>query len=236
VLFILSSTPICLSQALSYYSRLNTFSSYTEYSNTSSHIEWGVSRKRKLISAGGSYARRFNAPHWFNWTQHASVFYEIEASPFNFLQDPVATYTNKNAPNEKPFVFIPDAACQPGITSTVFPGETDVVTCATRWTYMGGASPVGFRVNLLPTHKVQPFIDSHLGFLVSKRDEPVANSSSFNFAFEFGAGLEVYQHNGQSVGVEYRLHHFSNAYLSSNNPGVDSQIVRVTYAFGKLRK
>jgi hypothetical protein len=97
---------------------------------------------------------------------------------------------------------------------------------------MGGASPVGFRVNLGPKHSLQPFIDSHLGFFLAPRDEPVSNSSNFNFTFEFGAGLELYRDTGRSLALEYRLHHFSNAYLSDNNPGVDNQIVKLSYSFG----
>ena len=55
-----------------------------------------------------------------------------------------------------------------------------------------------------------------------------------NFTFEFGAGLEMYRGNGRSVALEYRLHHLSNAYAGYNNPGVDNQIIKLTYSFGGL--
>ena len=41
-----------------YYSRLNTFGFFGEYSNTSSHILLGISRNRKLLDFGGFYTRR----------------------------------------------------------------------------------------------------------------------------------------------------------------------------------
>jgi hypothetical protein len=40
------------------YSRSNTFSIFTEYSNDSSHIILGASEDRKLAALGVSYSRR----------------------------------------------------------------------------------------------------------------------------------------------------------------------------------
>jgi len=223
-----------------YYSRLNTFSTYVEYSNTSSHVRWGVSRKRKLVSVGGSYARRFNAPHWFDWTRQASVFYEIEVAPLNFIEDQVATDTASYTgfPGTYTYQYPVYNVCQP-FNATYNPGPSAYTvsrSCGTRWTYLGGLSPVGFRINARPRYRVQPFIDSHLGFLVSPRDVPVNLSSRMNFTFEFGAGVEMYRRAGQSVAVEYRLHHLSNAYMGYDNPGVDNQIIKLTYSFGRLRR
>jgi hypothetical protein len=222
----------CRGQEQPYYSRLNTFSTYIEYSNTSSHIEWGVSRRRKLAAAGGSYARRFNAPHWFDWTPQASVFYEIEFDPLVLLQDQIATDVYGHGANSTTVSTPTDELCVTGNYYN-YQGVPFVrAKCGTRWTFMGSASPVGFRVNFMPKHKLQPFIDSHLGAFLAPHNEPVDNSSSFNFTFKFGAGLELYQNSGRSFAVEYRLQHFSNAYISSINPGVDSQLVKVTYSFG----
>ncbi|WP_162538158.1 acyloxyacyl hydrolase [Granulicella sp. WH15] len=228
--------PNLLAQVPIQYSRLNSFSLFSEYSHTSSHIEWGVSRKRQFVNTGVEYARRFNAPHWFNWTPHASVFYEMGVLPAAFLQDQVATdvILNTNVVNAttSPIYNI----CVPGVFTVPQPGNQGYTfsrSCGTRWTYMGGASPAGFRVNFAPKKKVQPLIDSHLGFLVSNRDIPVNNSSSFNFTFEFGAGVELFENHNRSLAIEYRLHHLSNAYLGYDNPGVDSQALAVTFRFGR---
>jgi hypothetical protein len=98
---------------------------------------------------------------------------------------------------------------------------------------MGGVKPVGFRFNFGPHSRIQPFLDSHLGFLAALRDVPVDNSSAMNFTFEFGAGLEIFREHGRSIVLEFRLHHLSNAYAGDNNPGVDNQLVHVGYSFGK---
>jgi hypothetical protein len=221
----------CRGQDQPYYSRLNTFSTYAEYSHTSSHIGWGVSRRRKLAAVGGSYARRFNAPHWFDWTPQASVFYEIELDPLVLLQVPIATDVYGHGASSFTLIGPTDYVCVPG-NFVSYDGQFFQRSCGTRWTYMASASPVGFRVNFRPKHKLQPFIDSHLGAFLAPHNEPVDGSSSFNFTFKFGAGLELYRNSGKSFAVEYRLQHFSNAYISSVNPGVDSQLVKVTYSFG----
>jgi hypothetical protein len=219
-------------QELPYYSRLNTFSAYSEYSDTSSYIHWGVSRHRRLGVVGASYARRFNAPHGFDWTSHASVFYEFEVVPLILLQDPIATdvYIYSIPPVTVSSSVV--EVCAPGYYISPQGATFHRVSCSSSWRFMGGASPVGFRVNARPTRRVQPFIDSHLGFYASPQDEPVPDSSNFNFTFEFGAGIEGYRRNGTSLALEYRLHHFSNAYLAPNNPGVDNQIIKLTYSFG----
>jgi hypothetical protein len=220
-----------LAQTAKQYSRLNSAAVFLEYSNTSSHVEWGVSRKRKFESSGAEYARRFNAPHWFNWTPHASVFYEMSVLPVGFLQDQVATDvsldTNAINVTTSPIYNV----CQPGVFSAG--GHAFNRSCGTRWTYMGGASPVGFRVNFGPNRRVQPLIDSHLGFFASNRNVPVNDSSSFNFTFEFGAGIELFRDHTRSVAIEYRLHHLSNGYLGNDNPGVDNQAIVVTIRFGR---
>jgi hypothetical protein len=226
---------LCECQSEGYFSRLNTYSAFTEHSNTSSYIHWGVSRKRRLAAVGGSYARRFNAPHWFDWTPHASVFYELEAVPAIFIQDQVATDIYETPDGPITVSESIDSICVPGPYSSQ--GVNFVRACGTRWDYIGGVSPLGFRVNFGPKHRLQPFIDSHLGFYFSPRDEPVSNSSALNFTFEFGAGFELYRGERSSMALEYRLHHFSNAYLSANNPGADNQIIKFTYSFGgKLQR
>jgi opacity protein-like surface antigen len=72
------------------------------------------------------------------------------------------------------------------------------------------------------------------GFAVSPRDIPVFNSSTFNFTFEGGAGVEIYQSHTRSCQLEYRYHHLANAGGGSTaNPGIDSGVVKVTYSFGR---
>lgn len=150
----------------------------------------------------------------------------------------MTTFTDSHGTSS--YTTIPAEACIPGSvsfpSSDISSGGTLDFSCPTRWSYQGGFNPLGFRLNYGPKHRLQPFIDIHLGMLISAHDEPVYFSSRANFAFAFGTGLELYRRSNRSVSVEYRLRHFSNADSGYNNPGVDNQIVHVAYSFGKTRK
>ena len=210
------------------YSNLNRFSGFAEYSNNSNHVRWGVSQDRKLAELGVTYSRRM-PPALGGLTRYGSWYYEVELIPLALLRDPTTTVT---ATNYGTFVARTEKRCTP--FSITVPGVLSVVeACTGLWTYMGGFKPVGIRYNFLPSHRVQPFVNQHLGLLVSTRDVPVDNASSVNFTFEFGAGVELFRDHGRSISAEYRLHHFSNDYMSTINPGFDSQFVKVTYSFGR---
>ena len=62
---------------------------------------------------------------------------------------------------------------------------------------------------------------------------PIDYAGSFNFTFDLGAGLEFYRPNSRSVRADYRYHHISNHATAATNPGIDSGIFQVTYAFGR---
>ncbi|HUV96469.1 MAG TPA: acyloxyacyl hydrolase [Acidobacteriaceae bacterium] len=84
------------------------------------------------------------------------------------------------------------------------------------------------------THRrIQPELMGNVGFLIATRDIPVQDSSSFNFTFEIGAGLQWYRTPSQSIQAEVRYHHLSNDNLGTANPGVDSALWKVTYSFGR---
>ncbi len=106
-------------------------------------------------------------------------------------------------------------------------------SCSTRWTYAGGLSPLGQRINFAPHQRLQPFLTGNAGLLAATRDIPAVNSSAFNFTFELGAGIELFQNHRRSWSAVYLLHHLSNAYIGNFNPGVDSQVLALTYTFGR---
>ncbi len=89
-------------------------------------------------------------------------------------------------------------------------------------TYAGGVTPLGLQVNLRNGHRLQPFFDAHGGMLYFTRQEPVPNSSQFNFTFNFGTGLQVFTGKRSSLLVGYKYHHISNKNTAQENPGVDS--------------
>jgi hypothetical protein len=165
--------------------------------------------------------------------------YTPELLPIVLIQDPVANQTltvnnssvSQSIPTQpvcKPVVYTmpPDPAFG-------FSGYTFTQTCSTRWTYAGGASPLGQRINFVPHARLQPFFIGNAGFLISPREIPVNDSSRFNFTFEFGGGIEFFRDHHHSWSAEYRIHHISNAYIGTYNPGVDSQTIKLTYSLSR---
>lgn len=103
----------------------------------------------------------------------------------------------------------------------------------TRSTYVSAFSPLGYKLSLFPRKRMHPFVTGLGGFAVSPRDIPVFNSSSFNYTFEFGGGVEWFQTHSRSCRFEYRYHHLANAGNVAENPGIDSGVFKVTYSFGR---
>ena len=96
-----------------------------------------------------------------------------------------------------------------------------------------GVTPVGFSVHLLPEHRLQGFLASTAGFIVSRRDIPEFYTSAFNFTFSFGGGLEWFRDHRRSWTLRVSgAAHTSNKDIGYNNPGLDSQFIRVGYRFG----
>ena len=95
------------------------------------------------------------------------------------------------------------------------------------------ASPAGMQWNFRPCRSIQPFITSHGGYIYSTQPIPVDTAGSFNFTFDLGAGLEIYRSTTRSIRAEYRYHHTSNNDSARSNPGIDSGLLQVTYAFGR---
>ena len=61
----------------------------------------------------------------------------------------------------------------------------------------------------------------------------MTGAGSFNFAFNFGGGVEFFRSQTQSIRLEYQVQHLSNKDTADLNPGIDSGFVRFTYAFGR---
>jgi len=233
--FFLSHFALAQSEPGRSYSRLNTFSVFTEYSNDSSHIVLGTADNRKLVALGVSYSRRILTSKFVEWQ------YGVEIRPLVLLRQPnvwstvVITFKNGNPPLTGVFSQPALRSCT-SQTSQLSGGSftiTSTYICGYRWAYAGGLSPLGQKVNFAPHHRVQPFIAENAGFLVSPNDVPIDKSSRFNFAFEVGAGLELYRERGRSVAIEYCIHHLSNDYIGRYNPGVDSGVIKLTYSFSR---
>ena len=209
---------------------------FGEYSPTSSHIVLGYARKRELVGVGGSLAWRLINRHSFEFA------YLAEVRPVVMESDP--TMISITNPQIGTFHFAqPWVVVNPvnplSFTVVQSNGNTEsypwIATYSRRWTYTGGASPIGLKLNGSTHRRLQPVLMGNGGFLLSPRDIPIKNSSSFNFTFEFGAGLQWYRSPSQSIQAEVRYHHFSNDNIGPENPGVDFVLWKVTYIFGRNR-
>ena len=240
LLTLLLPASTALSQATSdrpYYSRLNTFGLFGEYSNDSSHILLGVAQNRKLLDFGGSYSRRL----FLNRIIDAQ--YMAELRPLMFESDPLTheTITITSPPPTETLTSNATfaQACHPSsqtftdVIQGITFSNTDTLTCGQRqWTFGEGFSPAGFKLNFLPRRRIQPVFTALAGYMFSTKPIPVSDAGSSNFTFSVGAGLEFYRSATRSIRAEYRVHHISNNYTADANPGIDSQLIQITYAFG----
>lgn len=224
------------------YGAKNTFSVFADYSNDSSHIFIGQEQNRKIVGLGAGYSLRLAHKRFFDFS------YEAEVRPLYFVRDPFVLGTETFVFSGLPPVVGPTGGsfsgptmknCTSGTTVTQVTSPTGSFTatitqqCGSRWTYMGGISPMGLRFGFAKRHRLQPFFVANAGFLMAPHDEPVNNSARFNFTFEGGAGVEWFRDHQHSFAFDYRVHHLSNAYRGTFNPGIDSSIFRASYRFGR---
>jgi opacity protein-like surface antigen len=106
------------------------------------------------------------------------------------------------------------------------------VPSSRRTIYGGGTSPIGLQVNFRRRHPLQPYLNGTAGMLYFTEQVPVSNSSQFNFAVSWGAGVQIWYRKNQSVSIGYKFHHISNANSASRNPGVDSNLFYAGYSWG----
>jgi hypothetical protein len=110
---------------------------------------------------------------------------------------------------------------------------TDVQTCSTLWTYTGGVSPLGQRVNFRPQHRLQPYGVANAGFLAATRKLPISTATQFNFTAEGGAGIEFFQRSKRSIALDVRYHHTSNGGRGQYNPGIDNVMFKLSYRLSR---
>lgn len=226
------------------FGRKNTWTVFSEYANTSSHILLGQARQRKLADFGGSYAWRIG---------HTGLRYVVEYRPVLFDGDVTLTGQTTYVENPQPVGVSPytvtstqvvEGTCRPvtyintfpivaGTTTVAMVTETSVITCGRRWTYGEAITPAGLRYSFMTKRQVQPFVIATGGYMFSDHAVPLDSAGFFNFTFDFGAGIEVFRSKTQSFSVEARYRHFGNNNTASSNPGVDSVVYKLSYSFGR---
>lgn len=90
--------------------------------------------------------------------------------------------------------------------------------------YGAGVMPVGAQVAVPLGAYAQAFVAGNAGAVVFARNVPVPQARRFNFAFDFGGGLELGTRRVGAVTVGYKLHHLSNAWTAPANPGIDHHV------------
>ena len=222
-----------------WFGRKNTFSFFAAYSNDSSHMLLGSAANRKLLDFGAGYNRRLILNRIVNWQ------YSLELLPVALESDPLELETiQQTAPtvlNSTLNLGSQALNCTPQSTgynfttaSGVTYAGTESFSCSGRqWTIGEGISPVGSQWNFMTRKKMQPFLIGHGGYMYSTRPIPLTMAGSFNFTFDLGAGVEIYQNKTRSIRVEYRYHHISNHDTATENPGIDSGLFQLSYSLGR---
>jgi opacity protein-like surface antigen len=92
-------------------------------------------------------------------------------------------------------------------------------------------SPIGLQVNFRRHRALQPYIEGTAGVLYFTDQVPVSGSSQFNFGVGWGAGVQLWHRENQSVSLGYKFHHISNANSANRNPGADSNLLYAGYSW-----
>jgi hypothetical protein len=121
---------------------------------------------------------------------------------------------------------------EPFIKGTNFQTQRSVPPFTeTKVSYGLGASPVGADLIFFPEKRWQPFTGVHGGISYFTRNVLSFRAAQFNFLLDGRAGVRFPLHGGKSLSVAYMFQHMSNAYTALENPGMDSHMVHVAYAF-----
>lgn len=239
---------VAVGQESGRYASKTSYSVFTEYSNDSSHMIIGASENRKLFAAGVDYNRRIRSNLFYSWQ------YQVEVVPIELLRDPKLTTTVTSTVIGYPtgitfpvgtyrYSALQQKQCASRSDSGTY-FETDssgdeipvgtfsyTNVCSDPWTYGGGISPLGQKVNFLPGNRVQPYVALNAGFVAFAKTIPADSATMFNFSFEFGGGIEWSTRARRSWALDYRYHHVSNAGRGVTNPGVDNGTFRLSYSF-----
>jgi hypothetical protein len=120
--------------------------------------------------------------------------------------------------------------CMPKPTITAYcPNGRETV-------YGGGVNPLGLKLNFRREHRLQPFIASTAGFVASLRSVPVdiPRGTQFNFTFDLQAGVDLLNSSrNRAWRFGYKYQHISNAHRHDYDPGVDFQVLFISYSFFK---
>ena len=206
-----------------------SFGIISSYAPNSSHILIGLAQDRRTFTLGVQYSHLL-------WSDRNIFRYDYEASflPLFKESDPTVIGTTTTIGGQT--YFTPQAPVrvtyvEQGPVGTASDGSQTAPIYAIygrETTYATALTPLGIRMTARPWERFEPTFALDLGFVLSPRNIPIDNSTSFNFLFSFGPGIEIYANQHTSWRVEYLYRHMSNAGSGEFNPGVDQGILQLT--------
>lgn len=102
------------------------------------------------------------------------------------------------------------------------------------WIYGFAFNPVVLKWNWTGGRRVVPYLAAEGGMLITTRDVPAVNTSSFNFLP--GGAFGIYLLRGERHAIDFSVHatHISNASIADHNPGINATLqFRVGYTWFK---
>jgi hypothetical protein len=168
-----------------------------------SNVAWGTSDDRGFAQAGFAYSYRC----WHLGSM--SISYTGTVLPLAMVFQP--TYE---------------------VTEHLSPTVTRTRTIPAHRVYGAGVLPLGFTVDFAQQRRVSPFAEAHGGIIASKEPVPYdeVNGTGLNFLLQFGGGIKWRLKESQAFRFGYRLAHISNANTTDLNPGIDNNVLYVSWS------
>lgn len=108
-----------------------------------------------------------------------------------------------------------------------FPGA---VSETRRNVFGAGLSPIGFQLYFRPQNRIKPFVNISGGFIFFKDPVPQLNGAQFNFAYDFGGGVQVFRDSRRAFTFGYKYQRLSNGSRELNNRGFDGNLFYFGYS------
>jgi hypothetical protein len=104
---------------------------------------------------------------------------------------------------------------------------------APRAIYGFAATPFGITADFRRSKRIQPYGEVQLGIIASTSPIPFQrpNATGLNFVVAASGGVRWNLGARRALRVGYSLFHISNADTTAYNPGVDNNVIYISYSF-----
>ena len=127
------------------------------------------------------------------------------------------------APEAIPLIVVSDNPTY-GVERSPENGAVEVIETGRSPVTGVGFAPIGLEFEVDASRRFGLYAGGTMGGLWFTRRIPVADARSFNFTFDFGAGVLIPIRGQTRLRAGYKFHHLSNAKTAPSNPGVDAQV------------